>query len=208
MNLNDLVNIIPELLLYFVPGYISVRIREKYTPEKHRDDYDTTLQSIIYSFVIGIIFSVVSTIIPFAANVSETSKYLIYFIIAILIGILMVLWPNSYFSNCIAKLLNKNIDPTPNIWIKALKNENGAWATVYLENGLIYTGKLIHYTIEPEEETKQIILCGYVLYARSEGDGLNAGNFCYPIKDMSDDDSSKVLLNYDNIISIEIYPDK
>ena len=74
MNLNDLIVIIPELLLLFIPGYISIRIKEKYSIEKRSDNFDITLYSILCSFIIGIVYSAIEDICVSACEKSIASQ--------------------------------------------------------------------------------------------------------------------------------------
>lgn len=85
-----------------------------------------------------------------------------------------------------------------------MKNKNGAWVTVYLENGLIYTGKLIYYTNYPNEK-KELLLSNYRLSVRNNFNVEKKEKFCFDIDDYTEDDNAKVFLSWDIIISIEIH---
>ena len=55
-----MLEIIPELLLLFIPGYIAIKISEKYGLEKKKENFDIIVYSILYSFIIGIIYSIIT----------------------------------------------------------------------------------------------------------------------------------------------------
>lgn len=208
MDLKDLITIIPELLLYYIPGYISLRIKEKYCPEKRRDEYNSTAQSIIYSFIIGIVFYFIELITTevfkssFFILLDQRFHQLIHLLLAVLLGFFLVRFSSSRIGTFVLKRFNKTLDPSPSVWIKALKNEEGAWATVYLRNGLIYIGKMKYYTTDPDDQ-KLILLYSYRLCVRDKEESTPE-RFCQEIKDTTTDSNSKVLLNYEDIISIEI----
>lgn len=46
MDIKDLLEIIPELLLLFIPGYIAIKISEKYGLEKKKENFDIIVYSI------------------------------------------------------------------------------------------------------------------------------------------------------------------
>lgn len=85
-------------------------------------------------------------------------------------------------------------------------HDNGAWATVYLQNGLIYTGKLINYTSDPNEHERELLLTNYRLALRVEGTIDSSSDFCILISDHTREPLSRVLLSYNNIAAIEINP--
>ncbi|NMD38153.1 MAG: hypothetical protein GYA87_05665, partial [Christensenellaceae bacterium] len=54
----DFLDRIPEILLLFLPGYIALRIKEKYTLGKKADNLNMIILSVLYSFIIGLFYSV------------------------------------------------------------------------------------------------------------------------------------------------------
>ena len=86
-----------------------------------------------------------------------------------------------------------------------MKNKNGAWVTVYLENGLIYTGMLINYTADPSDADKEILLSNYRLAVRNEKAPNTPADFCTVIETHTDDPNAKVYLNHKVITAIQIH---
>lgn len=211
MDIKDLLEIIPELLLLFIPGYISIKISEKYALEKKKEHFDVIVYSILYSFIIGIIYSVIlfpvehfcATIGAFLKN--TTVKQTVYLILAVVLGYGLVKVTPTPLGDFIRGCFNKNVSPEPSVWIKAMKNTNGAWVTVYLENGIIYTGKLIYYTVDPNDEGKELLLSNYRLSIQNNAEVRKADDFCIDIDDKTGDDNAKVFLSRDVIVSIEIH---
>lgn len=210
MNFQELVAIIPELLLLVVPGYISIRIKEKYCLEKKSENYDITFYSILYSFIIGIIYSIIETLfICVWPNTSiffviDTVKQFVFLFLAVLLGFFLVKIPQTSIGIWIGHLFNKNLSSEPSVWIKAMKNTDGAWATIYLENGLIYTGMLINYTSDSVDDEREILLSNYRLSVRNDGSIKGPKDFCILIEDNTKNPNAKVFLNQNVIVAIEI----
>lgn len=211
MDIKDLLEVVPELLLMFIPGYISIKISDKYGLKRKKEHFDIIVYSILYSFIIGIIYSII--IFPlehFCVLISTfleetTVKQTVYLILAVVLGFILVKVPPTRLGGFIRGCFNKNVSPEANVWTKAMKNTKGAWATVYLENGLIYTGKLIYYTVDPEDEEKELLLSNYRLSVRNSAEVRKNDDFCLDIDDKTGDDNAKVFLSRDVITAIEIY---
>lgn len=211
MDIKDLLEVVPELLLMFIPGYISIKISDKYGLKRKKEHFDIIVYSILYSFIIGIIYSII--IFPlehFCVLISTfleetTVKQTVYLILAVVLGFILVKVPPTRLGGFIRGCFNKNVSPEANVWTKAMKNMKGAWATVYLENGLIYTGKLIYYTVDPEDEEKELLLSNYRLSVRNSAEVRKNDDFCLDIDDKTGDDNAKVFLSQDVITAIEIY---
>ena len=210
MNLKDFIEIVPDLILLVVPGYISIRIKEKYRLVKKSEHFDTMLYSILYSFVIGIVYSAINALFTHVCpKVSEffevnTVKQSVYLFLAVILGFFLVKIPKLKLGVWVARLFNKSLSSEPSVWIKAMENSDGAWATIYLENGLIYTGMLINYTSDSNDDEKEILLSNYRLAARNEGTPKAADDFCTIIEDNTNKSDAKVYLNRNVIIAIEI----
>ena len=210
MDLKDLVEIVPKLLLLFVPGYVAFTIKEKFCLEKKKDSFDVTLYSILYSFIVGILFSIIETVLSsiFKGTVTflqnDTVRQAAHLLIAVLLGYSFVKVHNSKIGTWIEQRFNKNLVPDSCVWNKAMENSDGAWATVYLENGLIYTGMLINYTSDPNDESKEILLSNFRLAVRCEGTVAKAEDFCQVIVDNTKKSNAHVFLKRDDIVSIEI----
>lgn len=210
MDLKDIIVIIPDLLLFIIPGYITIRLHEKYDLQKRIDDFDTILYSILYSFVIGILFSIISKatcfLFPCCTSFFEESvvKQIIYLLLALLMSLLLIKLPKTTIGKVVRGIFNKNLVPYSSVWIKAMQNDAGAWATVYLKNGLIYSGKLINYTSDPNESIQELLLTNYRLALQNSGPITSTKDFCCEIEDHTNDSTSKVLLDRSDILAIEI----
>lgn len=217
MTPNDFVQVIPDVLLYIVPGFLTLKIIEKYSPRKKHLQYESILWSVLYSFVVKIEFAFICWFCGpvcqciFDANgwsfvLTDDTKLLVYFLLSIATGFLFLKASNSHVGRIITLKFNPNMVPGANIWFESLRTQKGAWATIYLNNGLIYTGMLTMFTADPEEN-KLILLEQYRLMQRTppiDGNTSTSEAFCRVIEDKTKDDTAKVLLRFEDITAIEM----
>ena len=149
--IEKLINHIPEILLYIIPGFISVRMKEIYGLQKRHNELGYALYSILYSFIILLIYRII-TVTAGAVWPSlgaflekETVKSCGCLALAVALGILLAKIPQLKPGRWFSKLVNKLSSPEETVWEKAMKNPNGAYARVYLNNGMVYYGTTAYY---------------------------------------------------------------
>ena len=214
MNLVEVVGAVPKILMYIIPGYIVTRTVERFRLEKHKDSFNTLLYSLLYSYIIGVAFSLFDSIlmcIPYYAvfwsrhvYAATTLKQLLYLVLSIILSFIIIKLPKAKNYDKVYSLFNPNLEQSPSVWKKALECKEGAWVTVYLNNGLIYKGKLSYYTVDSTDEFQELLLTNFILLLRNENSGILPENFVTRIDDHEDEDSFSVLLERKNITSIEI----
>lgn len=214
-DLNDLITIIPQIMLMFIPGYIALRIEELYRSKKRHDHYDTTAYALLYSALVKMMYSVAKFAIGKAPHIwkivqeneliKEELKLGVYFMLAAFLGYLLVKLPSSSVGKRISKCYNKKLVSYETVWEKALENyQNGAWAQVYLKNGMMYTGKLVNYSANPNDSLREIMLTDCTMSIVKDMKNVNtSSDFQIAIKG-EDQVIDRVLLNANDIISIEI----
>ncbi len=201
MKISEIINSIPILFTYFVPGYISLYIKENYLHEKGRKETHLLLLSLILSFVIR---SSVESILYifnllFKCNIliDDNIKSCIYILVAVLIGIGMILYKDSKIESTINKIFKNNVISEPIVWNHAMKCINGGCARVYLhDQDLMYIGNLSDYTIDPEDDRREVLLTAFCSYKLSNKK---------QIEDNSQNDNAMVLIECKDIKSIEIF---
>jgi hypothetical protein len=87
-----------------------------------------------------------------------------------------------------------------------LENKKGAWVNIYLKNGLLYQGKLRDHTVDPNSSRKEISLTNFLL-AKQKNDSGGQDEFLTEIYNHQNNDNSLVLLDKEDILSIEIFKD-
>lgn len=210
MDVDKIILLIPQLLLLFIPGYIALIIKTKYLPQKKLDNFDAILYSILYSFIVGIVFELLRYIknlaIPGTVLLGEGyKKQLVFLLLGLALGCFLTKAPKWKIGASFSNLLNKHLDVNTDVWEKAMRHpDDGAWATVYLKNGMIYEGVLKHFTDDPNNERKELILYDYKLGVRKEGKITNSDQFCIPIEVGQKKDL--VYIQREDIIAIQVRP--
>ena len=214
MDIDKIIALIPELLLNFIPGFISIRIKEIYGCQNKHDEFGYTIYSILYSFVILLVYRIFTAFVgvvklPLTAFLAkETVKCCACLLLAVVLGILLAKLPQSKPGSWFGRKINELTSPEGTVWEKAMKNPNGAWARVYLNNGMVYYGELIDYTINPDDPVKVVMLYNYELKVRiEEKDSNKSGHrLLYVGLPKTSKETDKVLIKRDDIVSIEIMP--
>lgn len=203
---------VSDLLLLVIPGFITLRIKSVYGIEKQERKFFAILYCILYSFIVSAVYSAVVWIFGkiFSdfnpSSIPNAVKQISYFLLAVILGYVLVKFKGSRAERFVIRLFNRNLSHESVVWQKAMENKNGAWATVYLKNGMTYVGQLLNYTVDPDEVDKEILLYQYKLYVRQDLSSGNAEDFLHLVTDNTDEAHAKVLLNYRDILSIEIQP--
>ena len=113
----------------------------------------------------------------------------------------MIKLKTSKSANRFVKIFNKKLSASPSVWVKAMDNPKGAKAIVYTQNGLVYSGALIDYSVDMNENDRDVILYGYKVQFRKMNDSFELTDICNHDKDYS----KKVYLNREQIEVIEIH---
>ncbi len=209
MSSKELLSVIPELLLLFIPGFITLRIKEEFSFEKKHNKFDSVMYSVLYSFVIGIVYYAIQSLINYFSPIQgtfldqKTAKQIFYLLISLILGYLLVRLHETKVFNKLEKKFNNHYSHKPSVWVSAMENKEGAWATVTLKNGMIYMGKLIAYSSDIDFEGKALILSNYRFCIKNEKQISDPAHYCIEIEN-KDSDDDKVYLNGNDIISVEI----
>lgn len=182
-NINEILEIIPSILQYFIPGFIFFTIRSLYLSIELKNDKFIVLNSIVISFVL------VETLklIPIFKNSN-------YFVLITIIAILIIskIYIGSKLEDKIVNTFVKGKITDKDIFSVLLEQQKCAWLRVYI-NDVIYVGK-IHYTEDMcIDGNRYIILFAYQSF-----------NYKWEIlEDNSEDNYSRVMLNMKDINIIE-----
>ena len=217
----EFIELISELLLYVVPGFVVLKLIEAFTPRKKVGQMETVLWSVFYSFIITIVYQFSGWVINWLIgrcffcpdgssikiNIGNNLKVAIYLFLSGVVSYLIVNFSRSTIGDKIAKKYNPNMALGEDVWFKSLKTEQGAWATVYLKNGMIYTGTLSKFTADADNDAKLILLERFRLMVRVQDASQSQtkdNQFCLVVDDKTDNTTSRVLLKYEDIIAIEL----
>lgn len=216
MDLDKILAFIPDLLLYFIPGFVCLRIKEVYGFQKKHEELSSVIYSILYSFIVLIVFSGLKAAFPdvrnwFPKEQLENIKRVVFLGLGALIGIVITVIPKWKAWRWLVEHVIPYISSEQSVWEKAMTNHNGAKAKVYLKNGLVYEGDLGYATGDPDDAEKTVLIYNYKSFIRVEDkNGMKKNQIQY-IKDsyttaQKEEDKEKVYIRPDEIVSIEIEP--
>jgi len=169
---------IQSIILYIVPGYMSISVKRHYRQEFNHEEKHLYLLSITYSFVFKML---VDTFVEVYNKVSPEGNKIeltIQMYIAIIL-LLALLWsyiitcsPDWKISDWIRKSIFKtNTEPFATVWNKSMRSQEGTWARVYLnEKDMLYVGQLLDYTANPNIEKREIRLRCFSSYKLSSNE--------------------------------------
>lgn len=216
MDLDKVLQFIPDLLLYFVPGFISLRIKETYGFQKKHEELGAIIYSILYSFIVLIIFTGLKTMFPFVKNWFPTEhldniKRIVFLALGVLVGAIITTVPKMKWW---AKITGKVLPYTSaeqSVWEKAMTNSHGAKAQIFLKDGKIYEGDLAYATGDPDDQDKAILLFNFTSYTYEENEnGKKRNQKKYIKRDYAirgkEDEMERVYIKSEDILAVEIFP--
>lgn len=216
MEFKDIVNLVPQLLILFIPGYIAVSISGNYKQEHKIDDKRLVILSILYSFLIEtslriiififFIFKTLGNISIAYAHSSIINKNNLFYIIAMLVmglvtSCILTRFPSSKIFDWInKKVFDSDVLPCSTVWNKAMKGKD-LWAKVYLKDeNILYYGVIDLFSSNPNDNKREIFLRNYISYYLDTLDEIE--NY----SDYTNNDNNKVgvWINTDTVKRIEI----
>ncbi|MBU5227873.1 hypothetical protein KQI36_14665 [Clostridium senegalense] len=216
MDINTIINQIPQLFTFIIPGYIAIAIKSHMHKESKNEDHSIIIESIILSYIINytakFIYVFINVITKFITNdkvylssnlinsyaKNISNKNILYnclvILVSILISIILCRMKQNNSVNYLGKKLYKtNIEPYSSVWNYSLDQPNGCWARVYIDDiDIVYVGKLMKYTTNPNLTNKELYLKECSIYKISTGEELN------------DEEDMSVLIDATKIGRIEI----
>ncbi|MBU3110296.1 DUF6338 family protein [Clostridium lacusfryxellense] len=186
MEFKDIVTLIPQLLILFIPGYIALTISSNYRQDYKIDDKKLVVLSVLYSFIIDtslrfiifilkfIYFSIAtwksfSTISVYRDSIAINKSSLFYIIGMLVLGVMtswiltrcssfkISLWINKF-------LFKSNLLPCSVVWNKALECDDN-WVKIYLKDeNVLYYGKIDMFSSNPNDNRREVYLINYISY--------------------------------------------
>lgn len=225
MSQTEFIELIPQILLYIIPGFFTLKEIEAYGPRKKMGQMETILWSIFFSFLVALMVGFLKwiwggvRIVLLSLNLEAYLKFLktgfgntmdigVSLILACLLGWLWIHIQKNKLGAKIVELMNANMEPGVDFWFEVMKAEEGAWAIVYMKDGMVYRGKLIKYTADANEPTKMMLLSNFSTQIRREKplqlDPPGTESRYALLRDETPNDHARVLLRYDDVLSVEL----
>lgn len=216
MGVADFIDSIQKFLFFFVPGFISLRIKKVYGFQKTHEKFTLSVYALLYSFIIQIFYMIILYIakkffpyffVILSPEIKYIIKVLVYLTLGIAFGIFIAKFSKTDIKRWLEKAINPKYSPGKSVWEVALSTKyRAAHVKVFLKNGIIYYGTLGEHTSDPDDTEKELLVYDYVTYTyNKEGwtpieleNNIN-GSASYH-------DKEKVYINAQEISSIEISP--
>lgn len=190
LKIQEVVKIIPSILEYFVPGFIFIIIRNYcYSKNNDKDKY-IILKSIVISFIIMQISQVVVSVL----TLNHVWVSYVSIFISIIITVLYMRFKLE--EKIIEKILGESKTPNEDYFDNIIAKKEGAWLRAYVNEEVIYMGKIIYYEGKDAGEDRKIALSNFKSYSYKESEEWD---------DFSEEDKSIVLLSIKSISRIEIF---
>ena len=128
------------IILFFIPGFISIKIYDLLIPTEKRDFSKSVLEVISYSCInFALLFWIL--ILINQKNFYENSKFWYFGLTILVIFIFPMIWPIILKNLLTSKLLKgKIIHPTPKAWDYLFSLGEPFWVLIHLKNGDLIGG--------------------------------------------------------------------
>jgi len=205
INIKDLIDIIPQIMMYFVPGYIAIVIKKYFRSETTKDEKHTVFMSIITSYLIKLLLDIIMYLIngvwfKFLNGVttiilSKEIEIISALTGAVIVGFVLTILPELRLSIWLrTRIFKTKKIPYSSVWTSVMNKNNKKWARVYMKDlDLGYVGKLKEFSLSSEE--KEIYLLAYTSFKKSDFSLID---------DYSQSNVNSVYINCKDIACIEI----
>jgi len=195
IDLQDLIYIIPDLINLFLSGFVFMTLYNWLT-NTQMDLYLIGIWSLFINSLIKALCSVLHSVILTKINFSESSKILIYVVVAVLLSIFVVkVRDTKCFKKIISKLHQKTINR--DILNDVIDYDKRTSMMVYPKNSDLYYSGMFRLHEEKGAES-YITLINYALCSKKDDE---------IIRDYSEQKSA-VIINLQDIERIELFYEK
>jgi hypothetical protein len=184
MNAIELLKCLPVLLVYVIPGYVSVSVIAYMWPSRQKNNFLLFLESILLSYLLLAIVDG-ARFLPYKffnlhgsysrLDPSSPSTAILLITCAIALGYLIGCLLGTRWVKTLASKLGLEVNPHASTWNAVLcRRDKTPYIRAYLLNdGVIYEGFLSDYSCDPNEENREIYLIGYICYSYASNELAN-----------------------------------
>lgn len=207
LSIKDIVNTIPILLEYVVPGFIFLSMRNFSLSKDESKDKYMIFKSIVISYIfLQIIYSSFQLLGIFFgkpqidSNINYTiipiSKNNIRFLFIVLSVIISIIYIKLDIEERVLSLLGNGKTSKEDCFDVIIDNNKGVGARVYLKDeDIVYTGSITYYDDRLSGDNRRFILSGYNSYSYDWEEICN----------YQGEEDKKVILNMKDIKRIELF---
>lgn len=168
LKIKELVDLIPMILEYIVPGFIFLTIRNfSYSKEIAKDKY-IIFKSMVISFIfLECIYPILIGITTYINGLNiknvHISENIVMILFIIVVTSISVIYIKFKLEDKLVKLLGNGKTIHEDFLSNIIDNKEGAWIKVYLnEYKIVYTGKLRYYDNLNIDNNGHIVLAFFI----------------------------------------------
>ena len=196
-TVNDIINILPLIFQYVVPGYFGMLFYSFVTTKKFTEKI-YIFGSCIASFVLLSLVQFLRHIIPL--NIIPNTLFLNVFASTILglliVGIICYLFTQKWFQNFFVLLFGKSI--LENVLDYAVDFENGSNIKAYLKNKDYYVMGHLAFFEEKDDDS-------WIVISAFSKRGVTTNLLCTNEPDNTNDNNAKLVIRLKDIEHMEIF---
>lgn len=185
MNIVELINHIPLLLNYFVPGYIFISCYRWSSFSKKENDNALVCKSIVVSYIFILFWKMV-----WKAKNFSNFQILIICLVSFIIGILLGNFSKTDKSRILLNKLKISRTLCDNIWVESIRGND--YLRIFMEDETSYIG-----LCERLEDTCREPIIILYHYRKLDTDGS-------VLKDYWDNPKEQIIINTKNVTKIEL----
>lgn len=163
-NLQELINQIPNIISYFICGYIFSFMYNFVRGTKRTSEIkNLLLKSVVINFIARVIFDICLTYLGY--DTTPTWKYIIVLcVLCSLVAFIMATIANSHWFNRLLSIVGVRYTTNVSIWEDVIKRHQDCWVSVTLKNDreTSYYG-LFRYS-QTDNSNPIIVLSEYQVY--------------------------------------------
>lgn len=144
LKIKDIITVLPLLIIYILPGYIFISIKEFILNNKPMNDHNIMLKSVVISYVIiNLEKLMLLHFLRMDMDISSSESIIITFIVSIILG---YFYSMLIYCPLATKLLNSlkiTRSLKTDVLTEIMDFEKGMWVRIFLNaEQIIYVGKI------------------------------------------------------------------
>lgn len=164
LKIKEIISLIPLLIIYIVPGYVFISIKDFIINKKKSEDKNFILKCIVISYIIINLEMLILDCFKISIDISSSKSVVFTFCFSILVGYLYSILIQSELSDEFIKKIKINRSLKTDIARDIVDFELGMWVRVFLNSEqIIYVGKLRKFE-RVSDTSYDIVLSNFIQY--------------------------------------------
>lgn len=169
-EITKLINILPNVIIYIVPGFIFIQVYNYIMNLKGKDLKSYLMEYILSSYLIIITIKFVCFIFDYDFNTYDNINQIVICIISLFLSYIIAIFLKSEAWIIFMNFVYVNRSNSSNIFNDIIDNDLGTWVRVYIASEkLIYDGAFIKFEYKGSYQESFIVLADYITYKYGDG---------------------------------------